>query len=223
MNLALIRGLAMSLTLAAVTGCASSAEPDASGSEFPFETGPSMFPGDNCRSCHGAPASRYPSAPAWTVAGTVYEGPDSEVGAEGVTVHVTDAQGTHLTLLTNSVGNFYTSEPLFQPLRVGVDRDGVRIDMPVPPPAGGCNACHAQPASGAAPGRLFVPRGGEYTSGARCDGAHTVRFEGDEQVYDCAPYRCTTDPLHACRFDCVDDGHCVAPAKCQEGRCSNPN
>lgn len=139
------------------TGCASEEGPG-------FKTGPTMRPGDNCRRCHGSVNSDYPDAPDWTAAGTVYPGPDSPAsdGVPFVRVLITDADGGMIeSLLTNSVGNFFTDTPLPEGFRVALEYEGERIDMPCAPPSGGCAACHTQPPIGNAPGRLYLPQAPE--------------------------------------------------------------
>ena len=190
--------------------------------DYPFMTGALMKPGDNCRSCHGATSSPYPEAPAWSVAGTVYEGPDSDDGAQGVTVRVIDAAGKTVELETNGVGNFYTGEALEVPLHVELEHDGVTVAMPVPPPSGGCNACHSQPTIGGAPGRLYVPAGGEYESAGTCADAVTATYSAGsvDQQYSCAPYRCeSVGSVARCSRSCSTDSHCAPGATCDDGSC----
>ncbi len=178
-----------------------------------------MQPGDNCRSCHGGPSSPYPEAPEWGVAGTVFEGPTSDVGVAGVIVEIVDASGKLVELTTNSVGNFYTPQSFETPYFVTLKKDGVQVTMPTPPPSGGCNACHNQPAVGDAPGRLYLPEMGHYESKAVCDEEHTVVVGATN--FDCAPYRCApasdTDGAH-CLGSCSSDDDCTT--SCVEGRCS---
>jgi hypothetical protein len=79
-----------------------------------------------------------------------------------VTVELSDAEGQLIErLLTNEVGNFYTATPLPSGFRVALEHQGQRIEMPCPPPAGLCNACHADPPIGQAPGRIYVPQGAD--------------------------------------------------------------
>lgn len=125
-----------------------------------FETGPLMRPGEDCTYCH-RPGSEYEHAPHWTAAGTVYGAKDAPAdrGVEGVRVIFSDASGQELeTLLTNRAGNFYTASPLPSDFRVALEYGGARIEMPCPPPSGGCAKCHSQPPIGFAPGRIYVPQ-----------------------------------------------------------------
>ena len=116
---------------------------------------PVMQPGQDCFQCHGR------NAQAWSVAGTIYPAADSaaSAGFGGAKVFLTDAQGRAFTLTSNSAGNFYTAEPLKFPLHVEADANGVRMAMSAPVTSGSCNTCHAQPPTGDALGRVFVPTG----------------------------------------------------------------
>ncbi len=133
---------------------------------------PDMWPGQDCMACHSA--GGLASGRQWTVAGTVFPAPDAppDAGVANAEVLVTDANGTALTLLTNSAGNFYTAETLQPPIHVEVQYGGKRMRMAEPPPATGpggtavsCNACHVLPPPQVppvanflpAPGRIFVP------------------------------------------------------------------
>ena len=69
------------------------------------------------------------------------------------------AGGLLLKLTTNAVGNFYTPEQLPPEFRVRLEYQGESIEMPCPPPAGLCNACHNDPPIGKAPGRIYIPQG----------------------------------------------------------------
>jgi len=116
--------------------------------------GPSMLPGEDCLLCHNG--SR---ATAWTVSGTVYSDPNapSYAGEEGAQIIVTGADGKVLTLMSNSVGNFYTAEEIAKPFAVVVQRGSFKMVMTAPPSSGACSSCHTVPAVAGAPGRLFVP------------------------------------------------------------------
>jgi hypothetical protein len=90
------------------------------------QTGPLMLPGQDCLACHdGAQALR------WTAAGTWGR-------AAGTTITLVDAGGRSVSVTTNQVGNFYTSQALTFPLtaRAGGEQ------MPQPVTYGGCNRCH---------------------------------------------------------------------------------
>ncbi len=118
------------------------------------EGSPIMRPGEDCLRCHGGgEASR------WTVAGTVYPAPGAarDAGVLGAYVHVRDANGWAFALRTNAAGNFYTAEAVAFPLQVCVEWAGASTCMSAPVTRGGCNACHALPASGGAAGRISTP------------------------------------------------------------------
>lgn len=186
-----------------------------------FATGPTMLPGDNCRSCHGGPSSQYPEAPDWTVAGTVFESAESDVGASGVRVLIRDIGGKTLELTTNSAGNFYTDTSLEFPYWVSLEKDGVVVDMPAPPPSGGCNACHNDPPIGSAPGRLFLPESGTYESGGECDEDGETLVVGMTR-YACAPFVCVDASDNAdahCLTACEDDADC-ATGSCESEICA---
>ena len=89
------------------------------------EFGPLMSPGADCLLCHDGR-----DAPAFSAAGTW--------GGPGRTVTIADSAGRTVTLVTNEVGNFFTSETLSFPLTVRVGGE----TMPDPVTYGGCNSCH---------------------------------------------------------------------------------
>lgn len=125
-------------------------------------TGPLMRPGEDCLSCHSENSGR--NAPPWSLAGTVFPSPDalSTDGVPDVAVRIFDADGQVVaTLMTNEAGNFYTDMPLPTGFRVGLEYEGEQIEMSCSPPAGLCNACHSDPPTGGAPGRIFIPQARE--------------------------------------------------------------
>lgn len=122
-------------------------------------TGPLMRSGENCLSCHRA-GGQAQSKP-WSAAGTVFNRADSPLddGVEGATIVITDGAGTVEKLTTNAVGNFYTATPFQKPLRMAIEFQGKRAEMPIPLQAdGACNGCHSYPDFiGGAIGRIRVP------------------------------------------------------------------
>jgi hypothetical protein len=154
------RSALFALSTVAFAACADSGM---SGDGVGFATGPLMRPGEDCNFCH-RPGSEYPSAPNWSLAGTVYPHKDapSDEGVAGVKVIISDAMGEDaLTLITNQVGNFYTSATLPSAYRVSLEYEGERITMPCTPPSAGCAKCHRASPIGFAPGRIFIPQGEE--------------------------------------------------------------
>ena len=123
------------------------------------QTGPNMRSGENCLSCHRA--GGLASSKPWSAAGTVFRAADSPVddGAYGATITITDNAGKAVTLTSNAVGNFYTLEPLEKPLRMAIEYEGRRAEMPIPLDAqGACNGCHSHPDPiGGAKGRIRIP------------------------------------------------------------------
>ncbi|MEY3902072.1 MAG: hypothetical protein RL189_1378 [Pseudomonadota bacterium] len=117
-----------------------------------------MNPGDNCLSCHGAGGKAADEA-QFTLAGTVFPSATSATnqGLEGVSIEVTDSSGKKISIKSNRVGNFFTSEAISYPLKsVKVSKDGKEASMGTQVSSGGCAGCHAQPASGGAPGRVYL-------------------------------------------------------------------
>ena len=123
------------------------------------KTGPNMRSGENCLSCHRA--GGLASVKPWTAAGTVFRSADSSLddGVEGATITITDSVGNVVTLTSNAVGNFYTLEPLQKPLRMAIEYEGRRAEMPLALDAqGACNGCHSHPDPiGGAKGRIRIP------------------------------------------------------------------
>ena len=140
--------------VALVAGCG--VEPSAS--TCSTEPGPEMRPGWNCLSYHrenGKAATK-----VWSAAGTVYESADAEPcdGSPGVDVVFFAPSGAEVERIrTNAAGNFFTNRVFPDGFRVGVERDGKLVMMPIPPPAGSCNACHSDSPTGEALGRIRAP------------------------------------------------------------------
>ncbi len=112
------------------------------------DNGPLMRPGEDCMACHGGvgslpPGERVRHAKAWTVAGTVFDAADANLGAEGAQVQITDASGWSFSLRANLAGNFYTREGVQFPLRACVERNRVTTCQQSPVTSGTCNSCHA--------------------------------------------------------------------------------
>jgi hypothetical protein len=147
-----------SLLLVGLAACGAEQGSSTTGAQrVELEPGPRMRAGDNCLRCHSALSGT--GAPVWTAAGTVYPSADARrtTGVEGATVVLTDPAGKVVRLITNEVGNFWTDEPLATDFRVRLEYEGRVADMPIPPPAGSCNACHSVPPVGEALGRIRVP------------------------------------------------------------------
>lgn len=151
-----MRWLALALLLGAC-GQGECVSPNSAVLEPGEATGPLMRPGRNCLRCHSpnGAAARKP----FSVGGTVFDTKDASVcgGVAGVTVHVVDAKGKQLRLVSNEVGNFYSAEPLEPPLTIAAERNGERLAMPVTAPTGGCALCHSWPDPVSASGRIRAP------------------------------------------------------------------
>lgn len=126
---------------------------------YSTEPGPNMRVGDNCLGCH-FDGFGDENAPPFTAAGTVFNSPtggDCD-GVEGATITLTRADGTPLELVTNEVGNFYTTEELMPNFMPSVTMDGMTIQMQAETPdIAACNGCHSDPPTGGAPGKIFTP------------------------------------------------------------------
>lgn len=124
------------------------------------EESPRMNPGEDCIGCH----EREGEGPRFQVAGTVYtvaHEPDDCNGVDGVSVEITDAEGTVVTLPTNSAGNFMHEDGetrLVFPVNARViGSDGSERAMSGDIEDGSCNACHTEDGANDAPGRVMAP------------------------------------------------------------------
>ena len=112
-----------------------------------------MRPGQDCLSCHKPGGEK-----TWTLAGTVFPTATSATnqGLSDATIQITDANSATVTLTSNSVGNFYTSNALTFPVAVEITHAGNTVNMNAAP-SGACNSCHTEPPLNGAPGRISVP------------------------------------------------------------------
>ncbi len=119
--------------------------------------GPTMRAGDNCLACHGE--GKNGSSVKWGLGGTVYPARMSDIdsGVGGATLVITDATGKVVRATANSVGNFWSAEKVMAPLQVQIEQDGRVRKMPIPAPAGSCNACHSKEPLGGAEGAIVPP------------------------------------------------------------------
>lgn len=115
-----------------------------------------MSPGDDCLACHDGRA-----APRFTAAGTVYpsSGSAANQGIAGVTIRLRDGGGAIVKeLVSNAVGNFFTSDPLPVTVRIEIQQGAtVRGMEPSAQTPVDCNRCHAP---GRETGRVAVTGGG---------------------------------------------------------------
>jgi hypothetical protein len=131
------RHASLAALLLLVAGCGGEGEED--------DGGPTMSPGSNCLSCHTVGGG----APAFTAAGTVFDGGNSTAGVAGATVTIRPGSGAVVVLTTNSVGNFYTASPLNPPLAISVSAGGHVNTMSSTASSGACGSCHKPSATGA--------------------------------------------------------------------------
>jgi hypothetical protein len=207
---------ALVLTCSMLLAACSAAEPE----PVAEVTGPLMRPGQDCLRCHSERGTV--GAPPWSVAGTVFpeRGAAADTGVSGVRVFVSDARDRSVELSSNSAGNFYTDEPLEVPLRVAIEYQGRRREMPMRAPSGGCNACHSAQPIGGTEGRLYLPDA--HASRASCDGESALVLPSADGRYGCGPDRCVVEPAPHCQRGCTADRECLRGASCREGRCVCP-
>lgn len=99
-------------------------------------------PGDDCLSCHrqGGDATPY------TFAGTLYADGGGAAPAAGVTLHLKDAAGLDVTVVTEANGNFWSTEVVAFPMVAFVARcpDVAPMVTPLGATDLGCNraGCH---------------------------------------------------------------------------------
>lgn len=96
-----------------------------------------MNDGKPCVSCHGSSQS-----PKMTAAGTVYSSATGGKGVSGATVTITGNNGTKITMVTGSSGNFYTGSAITFPATVQISKCPDIATMPVTLSSGDCNSCH---------------------------------------------------------------------------------
>lgn len=124
---------------------------------------PEMHPGRNCIACHQQRrAAGEDDAPLFPMAGTVMgalRDVDDCLGVSGVTVEITDANGSRTTFVTNASGNFMASGA-FQPARpytVRLALGGRERVMATPQDNMNCMDCHTREGRNGAPGRIVAP------------------------------------------------------------------
>jgi hypothetical protein len=118
------------------------------------EESPQMHPGGDCMDCHDRG-----EGPTFSAAGTVMGDYTDETdcdGIAGVTVRITDVDGTVHELLTNAAGNFYTQDDLPAPLAVELEFEGRTRAMSAAPDPD-CMTCHTAEGENSAPGRILAP------------------------------------------------------------------
>jgi hypothetical protein len=105
--------------------------------------GPTMRPGENCKSCHGFTAS----APVFPTVQAA-----SSEGINGATVTIVDSNQKSVTMTSNSAGNFYTDDSIAWPATITLTLGSRSATMPAAP-NGACASCHTTSGQG----RVFLP------------------------------------------------------------------
>jgi len=82
---------------------------------------------------------------------------DQCVGTEGLTVEITDANGTVSKLTTNAAGNFYATNTIATPYTAKVIDGTTEVAMVTPQTNGDCASCHTQDGANNAAGRIIGP------------------------------------------------------------------
>lgn len=123
------------------------------------DEGISMTPGQACIACHSAGGE----GPRYTFAGTVYptaHEPDDCLGVNGsagVTVVITGADGTSVTIPVDRSGNFGSRARVAMPYTAKVVVGTKERKMATPQTDGDCNGCHTESGTSKAPGRVMTP------------------------------------------------------------------
>lgn len=116
-----------------VPGCAPQVAPPGDGYHFP---------GEDCIACHRQAGG----APPFTMGGTAYTDVEGSQPLPGATIVVDDAQGNRFTMVSESNGNFYSTDPISFPVLtyVSVCPDVVPMVTDVPQASASCNSasCH---------------------------------------------------------------------------------
>lgn len=122
-----------------------------------------MHPGRDCLACH----QERGEAEEVVLGGTVYEAngePDDCFGVEGVTLQLTDSQGTVFELVSNAAGNFVMElegEPgemqIVPPYSAKLLYEGRERQMLTMQTETSCNSCHTVAGANGAPGRILAP------------------------------------------------------------------
>jgi hypothetical protein len=80
-----------------------------------------------CLNCHDGNGA----APRWTAAGTIYTTIAGTAPLPGATIHLVDADGVEVVLLSATNGNFWTTQDLAFPLTAKASRCPDTQEMPI--------------------------------------------------------------------------------------------
>lgn len=128
--------------------------------------------GQPCTACHQAHG---PGKGDFSIAGTIFYGPDRAEGVDNVQVRLIDANNQSVIVRTNCVGNFFIGRtetfdfdgsrvapwnPVF-PVLVSISKGELSKDMAsLINREGSCAGCHRIPAGLDSPGHVFVGKAG---------------------------------------------------------------
>jgi hypothetical protein len=93
--------------------------------------------GLECQGCHAGGG-----APTFSLGGTLYDSLGGSNAIAGATIHVTDANGASLAIVTAANGNFWSTTPLVYPLKVSASLCPSTQPMMGAVANGACNSCH---------------------------------------------------------------------------------
>ena len=102
-------------------------------------------PGQSCitAGCHDGGAA---DGTAYTAAGTAYKGTGTATPYAGATIHLIDANGNDIAVVTAGNGNFFTDQPVAYPVQTKISSCPYTLAMSTQVPAGqgSCNkaGCH---------------------------------------------------------------------------------
>jgi hypothetical protein len=129
-------------------GGGADARADAAGCDQPVTAGLDTGhhnPGLTCiaSGCHDGGTA---GAPAWTIAGTVFDALGGTAAVPGATIHLIDGAGADVALVTAQNGNFYSEQAFTFPLTAKASRcpDVIAMVAQVQTADAGCNkaGCH---------------------------------------------------------------------------------
>ncbi|NUP11196.1 MAG: hypothetical protein HOW73_34555 [Polyangiaceae bacterium] len=119
-----------------------------------MDKGEEMEPGGDCIGCHAQDGG-----PSYSIAGTVMAIEDDDqgcLGLGGVLVEVIGADGKKVRMMTNSVGNFFSSERIAKPYTAKITSDGQEFAMVTPQSDTNCASCHGSTGKSGAAGRIVA-------------------------------------------------------------------